>query len=264
MEARVRSARAVLLVLVCACAQGGGDGGTPRDGGRSDAARRDGGRDAGRHDAGRDAGPRRDSGFTDAGRIDASMPDAGGMDASVPDAGGGDCTLGEGALAIVEVMIAARSGPGDRGEWFEVVNTLDCTADLAGLVVVSPTAGTEQSHTVTGGTIAPGQHFVFALSGDAAENHRLPHDYVYGTGSASDVLFANDADWLELRAGVTTIDRVEWPSGGFTHGRARQFPDGADPGDNGNWSRWCDATDIYSDAGGTFYGTPQRANGTCP
>jgi len=58
--------------------------------------------------------------------------------------------------------------------------------------------------------------------------------------------------------------RVGWPSGGFTHGRARQFPSDAAESLSTNWSLWCDATEIYSDAGGTFYGTPQAPNGTCP
>ncbi len=262
MKAWARLTCAVSLAAVAACAQGGG-GGSSDAGGSSDGGRRDAGRDGGRRDAGTDAG-RRDAGSTDASMRDTGSTDAGGGIDAGHDAGGSTCPVEAGSLAIVEVMISSRSGSGDRGEWFEVVNTRDCTLDITGLVIVSPSgSGAEQMHTVTGGAVSAGQHYVFALSADAGENHLLPFDYAYGTGAATDVVFNNDSDWIELRAGATVVDRVAWPSGGFTHGRARQFPAGSDPAANDDWSGWCDATDIYSDAGGTFYGTPQAANGSC-
>lgn len=255
---------ACLVTLVCACAQGGGDPDLDGGSGGFDTGRRDAGRmpDAGRRDAGRmpDAG-RRDSGppaMMDAGTRDAGPP-------PMPDAGM-TCMPASANLAIVEVMVASASGSSDRGEWFEVLNFGDCTVSLAGMVIESPTStGMPKMHMVTGGFIAPGQHFVFALSGSPAENHGLPHDYVYGTGGADDVILNNGADSLTLRAtSGAMIDVVMWPSGGFNYARSRQFPSTLMPVMNDAWSRFCDSTVVYSTMGGMFYGTPQVANGTCP
>ncbi len=199
---------------------------------------------------GHDAGPSPDSG-TDAG--------------SIAD-GGPTCAPAPGQLAIDEVMIASASGLGDRGEWFEVVNYGTCRVDLTGVIVESPTsAGAMKTATISAGTIAPGQHFVFALSGDAMDNHGLPVDYVYGVGGGADeVILNNGADSLTLTAGMTVLDTVSWPSGGFTYGHARQLPPAVDPSMNSSWSAWCDATSVYSTAGGsTFYGTPGTANTSC-
>ena len=249
---------AVVVVLVAlGCAEGGS---SPKDaGGRSDALVRD----AGRRDTGmRDAGPR-DAGVRDAGLRDGGAVDSGGgVDSGPPvDSGGGGCALEAGSVAIVEVMISSRSGSGDLGEWFEIVSTAPCTLDLTGMLIVSPDGGgAEQTHTVGALTMMPSSRLVFAQSGNALENHLLPHDYVYG----SLIVLDNASDWIELRRGADVIDRVGWPSGGFSHGRARQFPQGGDLRNNASWSLWCDATDQYSDAGGTFYGTPQMANIPCP
>ena len=195
----------------------------------------------------------------DAGPPDAGPPDAGPMDA------GPACPIGPGSLVIDEVMISSVSGSGDRGEWFEIVSTLSCTANLAGLTIVSPTGGgVEKSHTIASGTIRSGQYFVFALSSAPADNHGLSLDYAYGTGGSDDVILNNSADWLELRDGATVIDRVAWPSGGFTNGASRQYPGSADASANDNWSLWCDSVPVYSMTGGTFHGTPQAANRLCP
>jgi hypothetical protein len=138
---------------------------------------------------------------------------------------------------------------------------------LAGIVLVSPTSGgAERTHTVTTGMMPSGDHFVFALSSSPTDNHGLMLDYAYGSGSAADIILNNGADWLELRTSDgTAIDRVTWPSGGFTHSRSRQFPTGLPTSMNGDWARWCDSTDVYSMTGGTFYGTPGLANAAgCP
>jgi hypothetical protein len=254
-----------LALTLTACAQGnaGTDGGV-----RSDA-RRDGGRDAGVRDSGiRDSGPR--DGGRDAGRMDSGPPmDSGPRDSgprdSGRDTGPPGCRPAVGSLVIVEVMISSRSGAGDRGEWFEAVNTGSCSIDLAGVVIASgASTGGELTHTISGGSVAPSQRYVFALSSAIADNHALPHDYAYGSGAASDVIFNNTADWLELREAGVAVDRVVWPTGGFTHGRARQFPGTPSATGNDIWSNWCDATMVYSTTGGTFYGTPRMANGTCP
>jgi len=266
--------RLLVAAALCAgCAQGGGNGGRMDAGVLPDAS---GPRDSGRRDAyvaPRDAWvpPPTDAG----GGTDAWVPppmDAGGTpDTGPPDSGPRDtglpaCPIGAGSLAIVEVMISSRSGGGDRGEWFEVLNEESCTISLPGLQIVSPTSGgTEKVHTVTMGAIAPGAHHVFALSAAPGDNHGLAFDYAYGVGGSDDVILNNGADWLELRSGGTAVDRVTWPSGGFTHSYAREFPTGRATSTNDTWAFWCDATGVYSTMGGTFYGTPGAANSTsCP
>lgn len=257
-------------VAVGGCAQGGGgndggatvDGSTARDGGRRDSGVRDGGRPT-------DAGMRTDSGtmMTDAGPRDGGMmmtTNSGARDAGPRDSGGMTCPPAPGMLVIDEVMISSVSGSGDRGEWFEVVNVGTCTIDLTGLTIVSPAGtGAEKTHTVTSGSVAPGRYFVFALDSAPAANHFLPFDYAYGTGGAEDVIFNNSADWLELRSGATVIDRVAWPSGGYTNGKSRMLPGTPSATANDTWANLCDSTAVYSTTGGTFYGTPQMPNGTC-
>ncbi len=240
----------------------GPDGRRARDGGR-DAAVRDGGRrDGGTHDGGsRDGGGTTDGGASDGGPRDGGTATDGGHD------GGGavTCRPAVGVLVIDEVMISSRSGSGDRGEWFEAVNTGTCMIDLTGVVIASQlSTGGESTHTITAGTVGPGQYFVFALSGSTADNHALPYDYAYGSGAPTDIIFDNTADWLELRDGASVVDRVAWPSGGFTHGHTRKYPGTASATGNDNWASWCDTTVVYSTTGGTFYGTPKLPNGTCP
>ncbi|MCA9581272.1 MAG: lamin tail domain-containing protein [Myxococcales bacterium] len=206
----------------------------------------------------------------DSGPVDLPPGNPPGSDASV-DTGmppaPSDCAPVVGDLVITEVMIASQSGSSDRGEWFEVQSRRACALDLGGLEIVSPTSGgNEKSHTVAAGTTAgPGEAFVFALSADASENHGLEVDYVYANGSYSDVVMNNGDDWLELRAGGTVIDRVSWTAGQYTVGKSRSFPSSLSDGDNDDWSKWCDAVDVYSTQGGTFLGTPGAANpATCP
>jgi len=203
---------------------------------------------------------------TDSGTLDGGMVgmDSGPRDAGPRDSGTVTCPPAVGSLVITEIMISSVSGSGDRGEWFEVVNTGTCTVDLTGVVILSPTgSGTEKTHTITGGTVAPGRYFVFALDAAPAANHFLSFDYAYGTGGADDVIFNNAADWLELRSGVMAIDRVTWPSGGYTNGRSRMLPGTPSATANDVWATLCDSTAVFSTTGGTFYGTPQMANGSC-
>ncbi len=200
---------------------------------------------------------------TDAG---TSMPDSSAPpDTSTsPDTSVPTCPPAPGALAIVEVMVASQSGT-DRGEWFEVVNTGACTIDLAGLEIGSPTSDlTPVTHSVTAGRVSPGGHFVFALSGDPADNHDLPFDYVYGTGSRDDVFLGNTGDVLTIAYGGLTLDRIEWTDADFVRGMSMTFPRGASPADNDDLGLWCDASSVYSTRDGVFYGTPGAPNDTCP
>lgn len=260
-------AAVLLLAFASGCATGGGgDTVQRRDGSSGDAGRADAG---GRLDASATVDASHDAGATttDAavGPVDAGtgVRDAGADAGPAPTDAGPPrpCAPTSATLAITEVMIASISGSGDRGEWFEVVSTATCAMDLTGLVIESVAGvGAPVMHTVTSATIPAGDHFVFAMSAVAAENHGLAHDYVYG----STISFANGGGTLRLRVGATVVDEVSWPSGGFTYASARQFPAGAALDTNGTWAFWCDATNVYSSMGGTFLGTPGMANGLCP
>ncbi|MBW2460644.1 MAG: lamin tail domain-containing protein [Deltaproteobacteria bacterium] len=206
-----------------------------------------------------DSGPPVDSGTRDTGTRDTGTRDTGTRDTGPP-----TCAPGPGALAIVEVMVASQGGS-DPGEWFEVVNTGSCAVDLSGLELGSPTTdGAPVTHTVTMGLLSPGDHHVFALSGDPAENHDLPWDYVYGTGTRSDVFLGNSGDVLTIAYAGVELDRVEWSSGDYSQGAALQYPRGASYSANGDIGRWCNATRLYSRTGGTYFGTPGAPNDTCP
>jgi hypothetical protein len=265
------SALCCALCLV-GCARGGAedDAGQPGTDASFDAGRADAGRDSG-PPPGLDAGTRDAGGGTDAGTGDAgTAPDAGtpdaGMDAGTDAGGGGDCAPSSDNMMITEIMVASQSGSGDLGEWFEVRNLGSCPIDLSGLVIESPTAGgTPVTHTVSGGLLTAGGYFLFAQSGDPAENHGLSPDYAYGSGT-SGVVFNNGGDELILSLGGTEIDRVAWGSTDYTPGAARQLTRGFS-GDNFglNGSGWCDATELYSEAGGSsFRGTPGARNTLCP
>ncbi|MDQ3033609.1 MAG: lamin tail domain-containing protein [Myxococcota bacterium] len=253
---------ALALALAAGCATGGAG---ELDAGRADAGRRDGGRtdagdagDAGRRDAG-DAAIAIDAGVDAAMALDASV-DA-GTDSGF-DAGVALCPPTAERLGIVEVMISSRSGSTDRGEWLELLNVGDCAVDLTGLVIASPPSGMGVAieFSLPGGTILPGARWVLAQSAVPLENHDLPHDAVY-----SGITLDNGGDWIELRAGGVTIDRVSWGSTDFLHGTARSFPDGRPLVDNASQLQWCNATAVYSMAtGGPYRGTPRAPNGACP
>lgn len=252
---------ALLALALGACATGGVDsdsGASPRDAGA------------------RDAGS-----LPDAHRADAQLPDAGPADAALPpvdaamfDAGNDAgmftlCAPTATTIHIVELMQRSAAGADDRGEWFEVLNSGDCTIDMNGVVIVSPnSSGTEMSATVTSGVIPSGARFVLARSGNSVENHGLPRvGFAYGV--ASGVVLDNSTDWLELRLGRAVLDRVEWTSTDVFGGGARawRFPDDAPPSMSSSRALWCFARDsqVYSTgAGGPFYGSPGEPNLTCP
>lgn len=251
---------AVLLWTGCATGGGGFDAGSS---GRTDA----GGTDASASDAGLvDAAVPADAqvdASVDAGPRDAGPPDAGPQDAGPQDAGMPGCPPTSDRIAIVEVMIASKTGAGDRGEWLELLNAGDCTVDLGGLQLASPAGGPdgpEATYTISAGrTIAPGARIVLAQSMSPTENHGLMFDEVYTA-----LVFDNGGDWIELRSGAEVIDRVEWNSIDVTPGTSRRFPDERSIADNHIRNAWCASTALYSTAGGEFRGTPRGANGSCP
>ena len=233
-------------LLLAGCAQGGGidAGDRPRDAGPRDAGRT-------RVDAGHDGGSTLpDAGSDGGGRVDAGHDAGGGVDA-------GGCGPGPANIEISEIMVSSQTGSGDLGEWFEIHNLSRCAIDLTGIQIQS--GGT---HTVASGLLTAGGFFVFAQSADAAANHMLRHDYVYGSG----VRFSNSSGTLTLSApGGAEIAHVSWGSTDHRTGASRQLGDGATMTPSIGASAWCDSTDVYSmSAGGPYLGTPAMLNRACP
>lgn len=146
-------------------------------------------------------------------------------------------TIGAGDLAVVEIMIASRSGSGDLGEWVEVQSTRDCWLRVDGVAVTSPRgAATANTANVDGLELAPHGTFVVAGSGETVNNHGLPGT-VYAW-NASDVL-KNDGDSVVVTRGALEIDRVTYPT--FTSlpvGRSLAFPADCARAERTDWTRW--------------------------
>jgi hypothetical protein len=194
-------------------------------------------------------------------------PASGNKDGGGPKADGGIVTktfcnsgapIVAGDLAVVELLIASRTGSGDDGEWLEVQNTHeDCWLKLTGVTVESPRGlAAPNIATVTDGLeLAPLGSFVVADSADPAKNGGL-------TGSvfawnATDVL-KNDGDSVLVKVGATTVDTVTYP--GFSNietGRTLSFPSDCKWTDRASWDRWSLSFDTWA-AGKR--GTPNAAN----
>ena len=102
-------------------------------------------------------------------------PDAGPRDAATVDAGPiVNCATPHvaGDLRIVEMMIASQSGPNDGAEWFEVLNTRKCRANLRGVAFASPRGAAESNTVTVGGDmfLNPGAAVVIASDPDLKVN----------------------------------------------------------------------------------------------
>jgi hypothetical protein len=199
-------------------------------------------------------------------------PSSGAKDAGTPKVDGGTTTdggivtktfcatpLAAGDLAVVELLIASRTGSGDDGEWLEVQNThADCWLKLTGVTVESP-RGLAQPNvaTVTDGLeLAPLGTFVVADSTDPLKNGGLKGTVF--AFNATDVL-KNDGDSVLIKMGTTTIDTITYP--GFSNletGRTLSFPSDCKWTDRASWDRWSLSFDSWS-AGKR--GTPNAVNG---
>lgn len=190
-----------------------------------------------------------------AGRPANGTKDAGGpkVDAATTNDGGvvtkNFCAapLAAGDLAVVEILIASRTGSGDDGEWLEVQNThADCWLKLTGVTVESP-RGLAQPNvaTVTDGLeLAPLASFLVADSVDPAKNGGLKGSVF--AWSATDVL-KNDGDSVLVKAGAVTVDTITYP--GFSNietGRTLAFPADCKWTDRSSWERWSLSFDSWS------------------
>jgi hypothetical protein len=253
----------------CGVGERGKEAGAPsKDGGRphSDAATTEG-------DAGADVGADPDASDPDASDpdalpgddaspgIDAGDPDtATGSDSGTvtpPDACGGPLAASD--LAIVELMIASKSGTGDRGEWFEVQSTRACSLNLNGLhaeVLRGP--GDYDSVDVTHDVwVAPNSFVVIADSADPSVNNSLPGVVLALDFAPSDVLPDSGAT-INLWSGATLVDTLAYPT--FTNatpGRTVSFPSDCAWSDRSSWARWSYSFRSWTPG---FDGTPNADN----
>jgi hypothetical protein len=257
----------------------GSDGGKP-DGSRPDAP--DGSMPVNAPEAGGvpDAGsPGQDSGVTgdDASTgADSEAPDATMTDSGTDDGGSGSdagddggvvgppdaCAwpLGAGDVAIVELMIASQQGPGDRGEWFEVQSTRQCSVNLNGLHVESQGAndGSVFSLDVTTDLwIPPNGFVVVADSADPTVDNNLPGTLlVWNAADPADTL-DDTGGQLTLSAGQTIVDSLPYPAFVLYLGTSISFPADCSWSDRSSWARWSYSFNEWTPG---FFGTPNADN----
>ncbi len=166
--------------------------------------------------------------------------------------------LAKGDLAIVEVLLTAKTGTGDKGEWIEIKNTRSCTVNIKGLQVSSPrTATIDDVATVTVDTyVAAGGRFLVASSTDPKVNGGLAGTVIAFAGNTSDVL-GNGGDDISIELGPLGIDTFGFDITGLTPGESLAFPETCVAADRGNPALWKSAK--HSWAAG-MYGTPNAPN----
>ena len=237
-------------------------------------ARPDAGRGAGDAGIPVDAGAPVDSGVVDppdtgaAPPIDAAPDVVDTVDAGTVDSGNDSGTvvpadacpgaLGASDLAIVELMIAAQTGPGDQGEWLEVQSTRACSLNLRGLHFESPrVGGTDTLDIGDDFWLPPNGIFLVADSSDPAKNHSLPAPPLWTwLGSPSDVL-DNGGDTITITMGGVTVDALTYPAFQLYSGRSISFPADCAWSDRSSWARWSYSFHVWT---GTFQGTPNTDN----
>ena len=153
-------------------------------------------------------------------------------------------------LIINELMPNPNAVTDDVGEWVEVHNWGNASADLQGYVIAS---NNDAGHAIASSVIVPaGGYVVLARNGTSGTNGGVLAHYAYGTA----VTLANSADWLALRtASGTTVDSVAWASvpTGASRGVANPSADNTEMGG----SNWTSQTSLY---GSGDKGTPGARN----
>lgn len=201
-------------------------------------------------------GSSKDAGARDGG--DAGVEDDGGD----PDAGAPanlcKTPLAAGDLAIVEVLLAAKAGTGDRGEWIEIKNTRPCAVNIKGLEVSSPrTATVDDVATVTvDAYVAPGGRFLVASSTDPKVNGGLTGTLIAFAGNTSDVL-GNAGDDISIHLGALAIDTFGFDITGLNPGESLAFPEACAVMDRGNPALWKAAKHAWASG---MHGTPNAPN----
>lgn len=153
-------------------------------------------------------------------------------------------------LIINELMANPSVVTDDVGEWVEIHNWGNASADLQGYVIAS---NNDTGHTIASSIIVPaGGYVVLARNGDSGTNGGVLAHYAYGTV----VTLANSSDWLALRTSAgLTVDSAAWSSvpTGASRGVANPSADNTEMGG----ANWTTQTSLY---GSGDKGTPGAQN----
>jgi hypothetical protein len=162
-----------------------------------------------------------------------------------------------GSLHIDELMIASVAGAGDDGEWLEIENALDCTANLNGLHGECAHGAKVARFDVTGDMwVPPHGTLVVADSSDPAINHDLPGVVVVWFDQRGDVL-RNQGTTITVSLNGAMLDTVTYPSLTLAVGDSIAFPADCDAGERGDFTKWKRSTASWFPG---FLGTPNAAN----
>lgn len=178
-------------------------------------------------------------------------------------------TVTVGDLVVTEIMVdAVYEASSPNGEWFEITNVSKFAINLDTMAVVSKATSTTDKFTVDGKgspiLIKPGQHFVFAQSAEDAKNGGgMKPEYIY-TGLA---MTNSSDDYIELKYGNTTIDKVTFNWGTFPaklEGMTLSLSGNVTSAalNDSSTANWCLGAELYG-TDGKSKGTPGKANPTC-
>jgi hypothetical protein len=146
--------------------------------------------------------------------------------------------LAAGDLAIVEILVASRTGSADEGEWAEIKSTRQCWLKLQGVTIESPRGALPANvATITQDLeLAPGASIIVADSAEPAKNNGIPGPVV--AWNAADVL-KNDGDTIRVKSGTTVLDEVTYPAfSNLEPGRTLAFPGDCAMTYHKDWTRW--------------------------
>ena len=186
-----------------------------------------------------------------------------------------ECSLGVclgtgleiGDIVITEFLANPDLVADKKGEWFEVYNTTQTPIDINGWELLDDKTVhviTSESPVLVGGYA----YAVLAKHGAYAENGGVSSVYSYEKQADPPnptFLINNDKDGIQLKAGWTIVDKVNWDIGSgwpIEPGVAIQLdPASFSSSANDSLFSWCLATSSF---GGGDLGTPGSPNGPCP
>jgi hypothetical protein len=185
-------------------------------------------------------------------------------DGGLPGAFSERCTgrLGPGDLEIVELMIAAKAGSDDSGEWVEVRNPRGCTVALQGIVIESPRGSAAPGSPVAVDRVEikadlelrPGASLLVGNRADAARDAKLSGNVVFF--GVNDVL-KNEGDTVRVLLGESLLDAITYPRTSIPIGTSLSFPSNCDPTKRLDYTLWKPSVRSYANG---MRGTPGLPN----
>lgn len=181
-------------------------------------------------------------------------------------------------IVINELVINDRNYAGnvtDSGEFVELYNAGNAPVDLTNWVIATKTLanGNSTSHTITSGTINPGDYFVVGMTGVPNLDYDLGLTPLWTDGAARILQLQNPSAtiidavayevWRNGATGLTaaTADQQAQVGSGF-QGQLFSFVDAFFPNERTTWSRFRDGRDTNSNGRdfGILPATPGTSN----